>query len=867
MFTHVRKSCFLGSLMILSALLSLFPAVAITSTASAALMASHTYTLDPDFDEGVFSNVVHSTPDQLQLDDTTTPFRFIWVAVSTKGTIVKIDTDTGAILGEYRTAPEGQPTDPSRTTVDLNGNVWNTNRAGHSVVQVGLKENGQCVDRNGNGTIETSTGLDDIRPWNNAGGVDSDGGVETAQDECILKYVLVDSWGTRHLAVTPENNVWVSGTGSRVFQLIDGATGEILRTEGPVGAGGYGGLIDANRVIWSTSPSSLLRWDTALPLTSGNYTVSYGGYNYGLCIDSQGNIWNTTYGNGTISKYSPSGVLLGIFSQGYMYAQGCVVDGNDDVWVAHSLGGSTVGHLKNDGTYVGTVQVEQGPTGVAVDALGKIWATNYYSGTVSRIDPELGPTGGDGVTPVGQVDFTSGYLGGYPYNYSDMTGSTLTAPPNSGTWTVIYDSGEPGTEWGRISWNDLVPEGAALSVTVASSEDGLTFSNPPVSVTEDVDFDVPDGRYLKISVIFNRALGGTPENPGASPILYDITVRIANQPPIVDAVGVGQYNGDEGSAISLSGATATDPDGDTLTYTWTYTVGAGVDAGAMCSFSDATVLNPTITCTDDGTFVATLTVDDGINDPVSGNANVMVANTEPVVDITAATDGALYAISTPTNLTAGFTDDGANDTHTCTIDWNVEGVLPEAATVDQAADTCTGMRTFASAGVYTVKVTVTDDDDGVGTDTVMVVVYDPSAGFVTGGGKIWSPTGAFASNPSLEGPANFGFVSKYLKGATVPIGQTEFQFQLANLNFHSKSYEWLVVTGSNYARYKGTGTINGTGNYKFMVWAGDGTGTGGADTFRIRIWTEDEFGVETVVYDNGTDQGIVGGSIIVHAKK
>lgn len=32
-------------------------------------------------------------------------------------------------------------------------------------------------------------------------------------------------------------------------------------------------------------------------------------------------------------------------------------------------------------------------------------AINYNSGTVSRIDPAAWPTGADGVTPVGAVDF------------------------------------------------------------------------------------------------------------------------------------------------------------------------------------------------------------------------------------------------------------------------------------------------------------------------------------------------------------------------------------------------------------------------------------------------------------------------------
>ena len=171
---------------------------------------------------------------------------------------------------------------------------------------------------------------------------------------------------------------------------------------------------------------------------------------------------------------------------------------------------------------------------------------------------------------------------------------------------------------------------------------------------------------------------------------------------------------------------------------------------------------------------------------------------------------------------------------------------------------------FAEAGIYDVTLTVTDPSSGA-TDscTATVVVYDPSAGFVTGGGWIDSPQGAYAPDVSLAGKANFGFVSKYKKGATVPTGQTEFVFQAGNLNFHSSSYEWLVVTGSNYARFKGTGTINGYGPYKFRLWAGDSA----ADTFHIKIWEENEStGEETDVYDNGFDQEIGGGSIVIHTK-
>ena len=176
--------------------------------------------------------------------------------------------------------------------------------------------------------------------------------------------------------------------------------------------------------------------------------------------------------------------------------------------------------------------------------------------------------------------------------------------------------------------------------------------------------------------------------------------------------------------------------------------------------------------------------------------------------------------------------------------------------------------TYTDAGIYDVCLTV---DDGLAQDMActIAVVYDPDAGFVTGGGWIDSPAGAYVPDANLAGKANFGFVSKYKKGKTTPDGQTEFQFHAADLNFHSSSYDWLVVTqnGAN-AQFKGEGTINGALNsnsnpYKFMLWAGDDD----PDTFRIKIWEEDDIGNETVIYDNGFDQAIAGGSIVIHTKK
>ena len=170
---------------------------------------------------------------------------------------------------------------------------------------------------------------------------------------------------------------------------------------------------------------------------------------------------------------------------------------------------------------------------------------------------------------------------------------------------------------------------------------------------------------------------------------------------------------------------------------------------------------------------------------------------------------------------------------------------------------------FATAGVYTCTSTVRDGAGNKASCTVVIPVYDPAAGFVTGGGQIDSPAAAFKGDQSLTGRAAFGFSSKYEgKGAKIPTGDTSFVFKTGGLSFASTEYDWLVVTGGNYAKFKGEGTIDDeVGVYKFQVWAGDG-GKSDDDTFRIKIWKED-----TVVYDNGMDQAIARGQIKVHSPK
>lgn len=140
------------------------------------------------------------------------------------------------------------------------------------------------------------------------------------------------------------------------------------------------------------------------------------------------------------------------------------------------------------------------------------------------------------------------------------------------------------------------------------------------------------------------------------------------------------------------------------------------------------------------------------------------------------------------------------------------------------------------------------------------VAIDPSPASdrVNGGGWIDSPAGAFAQMPALTGKASFGFVSKHKNGATLPAGNTHFRFD--GLNFQSTTHDSLVVSG-NQAQCAGTGTINGSGSYQFMVTLidGDQPGGDGQDRFGIRIWSDSG----ALIYDNQLTV-LGGGNITIH---
>jgi hypothetical protein len=332
-------------------------------------------------------------------------------------------------------------------------------------------------------------------------------------------------------------------------------------------------------------------------------------------------------------------------------------------------------------------------------------------------------------------------------------------------------------------------------------------------------------------------------------------VAMSNAEPVASAGG--PYAGAEGAAVALV-LGGSDADGDALSFTWDLgdgTTGSGPTPPSSHVYAD------------NGEYDLSLTVSDGRGGTHTAHAAVSVANVAPVV-------GAFGVPTTPLALTlAGvsvpvattYVDPGTLDVHTATLDCGTGTI----AAVDMPNGTAGGTCTYTAPGVYTVQVTVYDDDDGVDTRmaTGQVVVYDPGAGWLTGGGWIASPAGAYAPAPLVGGKLAFRFVARYGRSAETPDGSAELNLDLGKLDFRSTALEWLVVSGG-VAHLRGYGTVNGAGDFGFALSAIDGSS---GDAVRVRIWNRAD-GV--VVYDNqagesmdsDTASPLAGGSITVHSR-
>ncbi|MBM64927.1 MAG: hypothetical protein CMH55_01675 [Myxococcales bacterium] len=506
----------------------------------------------PEPDEERDSGVGINDDGHVVLDRREVDLNFLWIANAGEGTVSKVDTTLLREVGRYHSIgpndhglSAGGHNSPSRTGIDLNGDMVVANRAFGGQGSATKIANVDCEDRNGNGSIETSNDSNGNGIIDRGDPTEFPGGA----DECFSWTVPVGGGGGTPRALTidsgdeenPMGNVWVGNYSEQRFYGLEGSDGDLLARPGltnpvPIGHRPYGAAIDSEGYVWSgtLSGGSIAGFDSR----SGNRVLlasprGVPAASYGFGIDGSNRLWVGAQSSG-VNRYDPyhdsngneidplsgNGVWRHAPCPVSCYMRGLGADTEGRVWVANNQGG-VIGWNADTMALVGNFPVNSSPiTGAGPDFFGYVWGVSGAGETI-RIDVDNG--GGITRVPVG-----SG-----PYTYSDFTGYGLrnfTAPRGDYSTIVSGCTGGP-TTWDELLIDADVPPNSRIDarIRVADEEDQLEApGNPqygPYTATSDGGgrthdlAEVPDGRFLLLSF---RLISNDRD---ATPVLRDFDLR------------------------------------------------------------------------------------------------------------------------------------------------------------------------------------------------------------------------------------------------------------------------------------------------------------------------------------------------------
>jgi len=374
----------------------------------------------------------------------------IWIANSAENTVSRLNTSTGCEEARFYTCG-----DPSRTAVDQDASGFIGCRNGGQLMKIATQEK-FCVDKNGNGIIETSRDLD--------GNCMISQGEMVQDDECILWQVAPPGASAlRGAGVDKDGNVWVGEYNIPALFLMDGQTGAVLKQHN-ITSQPYGLAIDADGIIWvaSRSPHGLTRVDPETGQT-GQWGVPSGDA-YGIAVDPYGKVWVARYNGGGVHFFDPNtnswtyvggsgtsgrGVAIRL-----VYGQNLQVLGAK-VYIANSSQGMVDIYDAASVTHEGTVNLGQnlGAVGVAVDLEGFLWVVNQSGNSAHKVDTTTNSI--VGTYPVGAG----------PYTYSDMTGYAFhTITSVQGVHRKVFEGWEGyETYWDTVAVEAELPGAAGSS--------------------------------------------------------------------------------------------------------------------------------------------------------------------------------------------------------------------------------------------------------------------------------------------------------------------------------------------------------------------------------------------------------------------
>ncbi len=318
----------------------------------------------------------------------------------------------------------------------------------------------------------------------------------------------------------------------------------------------------------------------------------------------------------------------------------------------------------------------------------------------------------------------------------DTGGGTLLL--DSGVSPAAVQPGKPGTDViaGTLSFggdleikvNGTVVDTQYTQLKVAGIVDltgaELKISGTYTPVTADRLLIVNNDGGDAVIGTFNSLTEGASVNLNGTPmaITYlggdgnDVEL-IADTPPIADAGG--PYVVAEGSSTQLDarGTSDNEPSNTALTYEW------DLDFDGVTFDGDAAGMQPTVSFPDNfapRTIAVRVTDNGGLSDLATTTLEVL--NVAP--DITGLSSSAPMcsgvAEGQAVTVTAAFSDPGTLDTHSAVIEWG-DGATGNVL-LNAGQTTLTAGHAYSPGGLYTVTVTLTDNDGGTTSQSALTAV-------------------------------------------------------------------------------------------------------------------------------------------------
>ncbi|SEU16475.1 immunoglobulin-like domain-containing protein [Stigmatella erecta] len=557
----------------------LWAPVSLADTSQFATNVEKRYTTQDDFAQGTASGLRPSeaTPGQLELQFGPP---YLWIGNPSTGYVIKTDARTGKPVAWYhsvllknwdQSAPAVSPLGsacnyPSVAAVNAAGDAFVVNRGNCPGTYASLTKYAgslsACVDRNGNGVIDTSfdENGDGIISLNNPREFPGQ------SDECILwtkNYAGVDDPG-RSLVVDEEQNLWAVGHASAKLYKISGQTGavlesinlkadtEVAQVQGlAIGPGGFLYASDASsqrrvRKIDISSASGIHVVDSVItPVPTS-----------GISVDASGGVWvgaESDSASGPLrvdfTAHSANPVAGGCTGR----SRGTAVDAQGRVWVACWSSRRLMG-IGPHGGVLGVWALSERPEGVAVDSNGKIWLNSGVSSVLWKVDPAVPQTVQS--FPVGTAPLSVGDATGYQHHHFILS---------EGHWSAIHDSGRDSITWGNVTWNTEAqgaqPTGSRITVQIraANTREALPSLGFRTVLNNQPDAAL-SGRFIEVKVSLRAA------NFSGTPVLSDLNLYSFNHPPVARCEARNVCAGPACVAEASVDNGSYDPDGESLSY-------------------------------------------------------------------------------------------------------------------------------------------------------------------------------------------------------------------------------------------------------------------------------------------------------------